>query len=194
MATIKQLKIGTTNYDIKALNATNNNTADFVVRDIKYGTAAPSGGSSGQIYLQYNSSTTSNPYIYAEDEVGSSSTNVADKYYSKSEVDELLNWKLMGTISASTTYTYPITNFRELLVVAHWTESSTASWRMTSYIPKAALTSTATYFGATTRLAPTYGQDFGCVFLATLTTIRMYQFNANRADKTSAVTTYVYYR
>ena len=89
MATIKQLKIGNTNYDIKALNATNNNTADFVVRDIKYGTADPSGGSAGQVYLQYNTDTTSNPYIYAEDEVGSS-INSADKYYSKNEVDQMI--------------------------------------------------------------------------------------------------------
>lgn len=90
MATIKQLKIGTTNYDIKALNATNNNTADFVVRDIKYGTTSPSGGSSGQIYLQYNSSTTENPYIYAEDTIGSSQ-NAVDNYYSKNEIQNIIS-------------------------------------------------------------------------------------------------------
>lgn len=99
MATIKQLKIGTTNYDIKALNATNNNTADFVVRDIKYGTANPSGGSAGQVYLQYNASTTDNLYVYAEDTVNSQQ-NVVDKYYTKNEINgmffnaqEITSWK-----------------------------------------------------------------------------------------------------
>lgn len=89
MATIKQIKIGSTNYDIKALNATNQNQASAVVRDIQYGTNAPSGGSAGQMYLQYDSSTTNNPYIYAEDTIGNSQ-NAVDNYYSKSEVDNLL--------------------------------------------------------------------------------------------------------
>lgn len=89
MATIKQLKIGNTNYDIKALNATNNDQANAVVRDIQYGTAAPSGGSAGQVYLQYNSSTTDNPYVYAEDTVGSQ--NVVDNYYSKSEIQSIIS-------------------------------------------------------------------------------------------------------
>lgn len=89
MAAVKQIKIGNTNYNLKALNATNNNTADFVVRDIKYGTTDPSGGSAGQVYLQYNTDTADNPYVYAEDEVGSS-INSADKYYSKNEVDQMI--------------------------------------------------------------------------------------------------------
>lgn len=89
MATIKQLKIGNTNYDIKALNATNNDQANAVVRDIQYGTAAPSGGSAGQVYLQYNSSTADNPYVYAEDTIGSQ--NAVDNYYSKSETDQMIN-------------------------------------------------------------------------------------------------------
>lgn len=71
MAAVKQIKIGNTNYDLKALNATNNNTADFVARDIKYGTAAPSGSSAGQVYLQYSTDTADNPYVYAEDTVNS---------------------------------------------------------------------------------------------------------------------------
>ncbi len=89
MATIKQLKIGSTNYDIKALNASNQNQASAVVRDIQYGTSAPSGGSAGQMYLQYNTDTTVNNYIYAEDNIGSSSANVIDNYYSKNEVNNL---------------------------------------------------------------------------------------------------------
>lgn len=89
MASIKQLKIGNTNYDIKALNATNNDQANAVVRDIQYGTTTPSGGTAGQVYLQYNSTTSNNPYVYAEDTIGNSQ-NAADNYYSKSEVDNLL--------------------------------------------------------------------------------------------------------
>ena len=90
MATIKQLKIGSTNYDIKALNASNQNQASAVVRDIQYGTSAPSGGSAGQMYLQYDSSTTDNPYIYAEDTIGNSQ-NAGDIYYSKNEIDNMIN-------------------------------------------------------------------------------------------------------
>lgn len=101
MATIKQIKIGSTNYDIKALNATNQNQASAVVRDIQYGTSAPSGGSAGQMYLQYNTDTTTNNYVYAEDDVGSSSANVIDNYYSKNEVDAMIadkfNWKVFGS-------------------------------------------------------------------------------------------------
>lgn len=89
MASIKQLKIGNTNYNIKALNAADNSQASAVVRDIQYGTTAPSGGSAGQVYLQYNSTTTNNPYVYAEDTIGNSQ-NAADNYYSKSEIDNLL--------------------------------------------------------------------------------------------------------
>ena len=92
MATIKQLKIGSTNYDIKALNASNQNQASAVVRDIQYGTSAPSGGSAGQMYLQYDSSTTNNPYVYAEDTIGNSQ-NAADNYYSKTETDQMLSLK-----------------------------------------------------------------------------------------------------
>ncbi len=89
MATIKQLKIGSTNYDIKALNASNQNQASAVVRDIQYGTSAPSGGSAGQVYLQYDSTTTNNPYVYAEDTIGDSQ-NAADNYYSKNEINNLI--------------------------------------------------------------------------------------------------------
>lgn len=98
MATIKQLKIGNTNYDIKALNATNNDQANAVVRDIQYGTAAPSGGSAGQVYLQYSNTTSNNLYIYAEDTIGSQ--NAVDNYYSKSEINgmffdaqEITSWR-----------------------------------------------------------------------------------------------------
>ena len=92
MASIKQLKIGTTNYDIKALNATNNDQANAVVRDIQYGTTAPSGGTAGQVYLQYDSTTTNNPYVYAEYTIGNSQ-NAADNYYSKTETDQMLSLK-----------------------------------------------------------------------------------------------------
>ena len=91
MASIKQLKIGNTNYNIKALNAADNSQASAVVRDIQYGTTAPSGGSSGQVYLQYNSTTSNNPYVYAEDTIGSQ--NAVDNYYSKSETDQMLSLK-----------------------------------------------------------------------------------------------------
>lgn len=108
MATIKQLKIGSTNYDIKALNASNQNQASAVVRDIQYGTSAPSGGSAGQMYLQYNTDTTANNYVYAEDDVGSSSANVIDNYYSKSEVDAMIadkfNWKVFGSHTGNDNY------------------------------------------------------------------------------------------
>ena len=103
-------------------------------------------------------------------------------------------WKLMGSVSASTTYTFPVTDFKELFVVAMWNESSSTMWKMTSYIPKVILSSTAAYIGATARISPTQANDFGCVFLVSLTTLRMYQFNANRTDKTSSVTTFIYYR
>lgn len=105
-----------------------------------------------------------------------------------------LEWKLMGSVSASTTYTFPITDFSELFVVAMWNESSSDIWKMTAYIPKVILSSTAAYIGATARISSTQANDFGCVFLVSLTTLRMYQFNANRSDITSAVTTYIYYR
>lgn len=86
MASIKQVKIGSTSYDIKATydgsgntitstylsktatsaqtmagtlttvnpasTATSNTTAG--VRNISYGTAAPSGGNNGDIYIQYS--------------------------------------------------------------------------------------------------------------------------------------------
>ena len=103
-------------------------------------------------------------------------------------------WKLMGSVSASTTYTFPVTDFKELFVVAMWNETSSTMWKMTSYIPKIILSSTAAYIGATARISPTSANDFGCVFLVSLTTLRMYQFNANRSDKTSSVTTFIYYR
>lgn len=109
-------------------------------------------------------------------------------------ISNSLEWKLMGSVSASTTYTFPITDFSELFVVAMWNESSSTMWKMTSYIPKVILSSTAAYIGATARIAPTNANDFGCVFLVSLTTLRMYQFNANRSDITSSVTTYIYYR
>jgi len=103
-------------------------------------------------------------------------------------------WKLMGSVSASTTYTFSVTDFKELFVVAMWNETSSTMWKMTSYIPKVILSSTAAYIGATARISPTQANDFGCVFLVSLTTLRMYQFNANRTDKTSSVTTFIYYR
>lgn len=138
MAAIKQLKVGSTNYDIKALNATNNNTADFVVRDIKYGTAAPSGGSAGQVYLQYDASSTSNLYVYAEDTAGSNA-NVVDNYYSKSEVDaaiasavdEILtghNYSWTGTWSNSSSVTknFQITG-KGFVICNIWARASNAN-------------------------------------------------------------------
>lgn len=107
MATIKQLKIGNTNYDIKALNATNNNTADFVVRDMKYGTADPSGGSAGQVYLQYSADTTANPYVYAEDAPGDAQS-VADKYYTKSEVDAAISSAVATAVAQIDTKYTPV--------------------------------------------------------------------------------------
>ena len=49
---VKQLKIGNSNYNIKAEKAASQNSDAAVVRDIEYGTNAPSGGESGQLYLQ----------------------------------------------------------------------------------------------------------------------------------------------
>ncbi len=89
MAAVKQIKIGNTNYDLKALNAANQNQSGAVVRDIQYGTAAPTGGSAGQMYLQYINTDTENLYLYAED-TAADTTGVADKYYSKNEVDAMI--------------------------------------------------------------------------------------------------------
>lgn len=89
MAAVKQIKIGNTNYDLKALNAANQNQSGAVVRDIQYGTTAPTGGSAGQMYLQYVNTDTENLYLYAED-TAADTTGVADKYYSKNEVDAMI--------------------------------------------------------------------------------------------------------
>jgi hypothetical protein len=88
--TIKQLQIGNNTYDLKALKAANQNQDAAVVRDIQYGTNPPSGGDSGAVYLQYNTSGADNLYVYAEDTVGSQQ-NAADLYYSKSEIDNMIN-------------------------------------------------------------------------------------------------------
>lgn len=95
---IKQLKIGNTDYNIKAEKASNNASSSFVVRDIQYGTTTPSGGESGQVYLQYDTNSTSNNYVYAED-TAVDSQNVIDAYYTKSEVDNTIS-TLNSTISA----------------------------------------------------------------------------------------------
>ena len=89
MPNIKQLKIGNVDYDIKALKAANQGQYNAVVRDIAYGTESPSGGDNGAVYLQYNTSNTNNPYVYAEDTIGDQQ-NAADLYYSKNEVNNLL--------------------------------------------------------------------------------------------------------
>jgi hypothetical protein len=86
---VKQLKIGNNNYNIKAEKAASQNSNAAVVRDIEYGTNAPSGGESGQLYLQYDASSSTNNYIYAED-TASDQQNVIDNYYSKNEIDALL--------------------------------------------------------------------------------------------------------
>lgn len=98
MAAVKQIKIGNTNYDLKALNAANQNQSNAVVRDIQYGTAAPSGGSAGQMYLQYTNADTVNPYVYAEDTPGTE-VNVIDKYITKNE--------LTGVVISGNTATFP---------------------------------------------------------------------------------------
>ena len=89
MPNIKQLKIGNVDYDIKALKAANQGQYNAVVRDIAYGTESPSGGDNGAVYLQYNTSNTNNPYVYAEDTIGDQQ-NAADLYYSKNEVNNLI--------------------------------------------------------------------------------------------------------
>ena len=98
MAAVKQIKIGNTNYDLKALNAANQNQSNAVVRDVQYGTAAPSGGSAGQMYLQYTNTDTVNPYIYAEDTPGTE-VSVIDKYITKNE--------LTGVVISGNTATFP---------------------------------------------------------------------------------------
>ena len=87
--TIKQLQIGSSTYDLKALKAANQSQDAAVVRDIQYGTNPPSGGDSGAVYLQYNTSGADNLYVYAEDTVGSQQ-NAADLYYSKNEIDNII--------------------------------------------------------------------------------------------------------
>jgi len=73
MAYVKQIKAknsstatSDTTFDIKAMavekdaavqNSANDMSAGAVVRNISYGTAAPSGGYNGDIYMQYGSST-----------------------------------------------------------------------------------------------------------------------------------------
>ena len=85
MPNIKQLKIGNVDYDIKALKAANQSQDNAVVRDIAYGTESPSGGDNGAMYLQYNTSNTNNPYVYAEDTIGDQQ-NTADLYVTKNEI------------------------------------------------------------------------------------------------------------
>lgn len=110
-----------------------------------------------------------------------------------SEVAALTNWRYIASVNASSTYTIT-EDYSELLLVAKWEESSTAKWLMTAYIPKFLLNSSTQYFGATARISSTQANDVGCVFSVSETTVRMYQFNANRADKTSSVVTLVYCR
>ena len=98
MAAVKQIKIGNTNYDLKALNAANQNQSNAVVRDVQYGTATPTGGSAGQMYLQYTNTDTVNPYIYAEDTPGTE-TSVIDKYITRNE--------LAGVVISGNTATFP---------------------------------------------------------------------------------------
>ena len=100
---IKQITVGGTTHDLKALNASNQNQASAVVRDIQYGTSSPSGGTAGQVYLQYNTSTTSNPYVYAEDTIGNPS-NASDIYYSKSEIQNLLSWKRYASVTGNNNF------------------------------------------------------------------------------------------
>ena len=95
---IKQLQIGNDNYNIKAEKAANQNSDAAVVRNIQYGTNAPSGGESGQVYLQYNPTSIANNYVYAED-TAANPANVVDVYYSKSEVDNTIA-SLNSTISS----------------------------------------------------------------------------------------------
>lgn len=87
--TIKQLQIGDEVYNLKALNAANQSQNNAVVRDIQYGTNPPSGGDSGAMYLQYDTTETNNLYVYAEDTVGDQQ-NTSDLYYTKNEVNNLI--------------------------------------------------------------------------------------------------------
>ena len=119
---------------------------------------------------------------------------IRDARLANGEYVQNRGWKLMGTISASTTWTLPITDFDELYVVAHWDESSSAHWNMSVQVPRIALPDSGEYFGGTSRTAPTYANDFGAMFVLSKTTVRLYHFSANRSDKTSACTTYVYYK
>ena len=59
---IKQLKIGNNNYNIKAEKAASPNSNAAVLRNISYGTGSPSGGSDGDIYIQYNTTST-HPFL-----------------------------------------------------------------------------------------------------------------------------------
>ena len=111
---VKQLQIGNDNYNIKAEKAASQNSDAAVVRDIQYGTNAPSGGESGQLYLQYDASSSTNSYVYAED-TAANPTSVVDAYYSKSEVDtnfttlqnyidNKLNWKRLASVTGNNNY------------------------------------------------------------------------------------------
>ena len=62
MANIKQLQIDDALYDIKAKYAADPATDTGVVRNIGYGTAAPSGGDSGDVYIQYNTAS-AHPFL-----------------------------------------------------------------------------------------------------------------------------------
>ena len=120
---VKQLKIGNSNYNIKAEKAANQNSNAAVVRDIEYGTNAPSGGESGQLYLQYDTSSSTNNYIYAED-TASDQQNVIDNYYSKSEINNLLlgkNYDYTGswTNSSSTSKDFEISG-EGFVIISCW--------------------------------------------------------------------------
>lgn len=142
-----------------------------------------------------------NSYLLVKNDIGigtgdSITTKLSDVVTLVNQLDtdvSNLTWKYLASVNASSTYTITA-DYNELLLVAKWKESSTAEWLMTAYIPKFLLDSSKKYFGATARIAPTQANDFGCVFLVSETTVRMYQFIANRSDKTSSVVTFIYYR
>ena len=129
---IKQITVGGTTHDLKALNATNNDTADFVVRDLKYGTADPSGGSAGQVYLQYDADITSNPYVYAEDTSGDAQS-VIDRYYTKSEVDAIIA-RVSALETKTTYYNYAWSGTTTSEVVTTFSVQGTGFVMVTGYI------------------------------------------------------------
>lgn len=103
---IKQLKIGNTDYNIKAEKAASQNQDLAVVRDIAYGTTTPSGGDTGAMYLQYDADSITNPYVYAEDTVGDQQ-NTADLYVTKNELTAGVTsaeFRTSSSIPANTAY------------------------------------------------------------------------------------------